>query len=426
MSASRQGVRFHAFLRQGSYAPVIKEEFTGKEWIDFGHDNLFPQRLIELANNCGPLNTAKDTFALMVAGAGLRFVNDEGETVDRAQDLWYSWTDAYGGEDKFLHCVASDFCLTGAAAFDVIRKPGEVAGLSHVDVTGVRIGKDKGRAYYSPDWREVMRRGRTAERYKPEPLDLYDGTAKAKSLVYVKGYKQGLKFYGEPWYLPAIPHAEVWSKVAPFNRVQIDTGFMANVHLHTWLKGDEDDLDAYDRDIEDAYTGSSSRGIFHTYGAEGDAAPILTPIPFTNHAGELDEIMQRAETSIYRVYGLPPVLAGIDVQGGLAGQGDALKEAFNFTMRTKVAPRQRIIAGVFERLMRDAGVSDFHHAEFEPLDLFDEEMDDATMREAYLASVTINEHREGALDMEPIEGGDRLLKMPPQGQLGQPQNTEDE
>jgi len=414
-------------MRQGSYAPVIREEYTGKPWIYFGHDNLFPQRMIELADNCGPQSIAKDTFALMLAGNGVRFVDEEGETIDRAQELWYKWTDAYGGEDKFLHGLCSDLALMGAFSYEKIRTGDGGQGLRHLDVTGLRIGKEKGKAYWSADWREVEKRGRTADRYKPEPLDMDDGRLRAKSIVYVKGYKQGLRFYGEPWYLPAIPHAEVWSKVAPFNKTQIDTGFMGSVHLHTWLSGDEEDLDDYDRDIEAAYTGANARDIFHTFGNPGEEAPKLTEIPYTSHAGELDEIMNRAETNIYRTWGLPPILAGIDIQGGLAGQGDALKEAFSYVMRTRVAPRQRMMAASFEKDMRAAGVTDFHHVEIEPLDLFDEEMDEATMREAYLASVTINEHRETVLNMDPIEGGDRLLKMPPQGQVAQtPDDNEDD
>ena len=71
--------------------------------------------------------------------------------------------------------------------------------------------------------------------------------------------------------------------------------------------------------------------------------------------------------AIYRIYGLPPVLAGIDVAGGLAGQGDALKEAFNLFLKTKAAPRQRMLAGKIEELMRADGITDFEFVEIEPL-----------------------------------------------------------
>ena len=406
--------RFKAFMRQGTYAPSVVEDYTQKPWVFFGKDNLFPQRMRDLADNCGPLSTCIDSAALMFAGRGVEFKNADGSTNEAAQERWYSWV-ADVGEDAFLYRCFSDLALMNSVSFEVIRSASGIAKLSHLDVTGVRLGKrqegERPMAYYSASWAHVEKSGRTAEQYKPVPLDIYDPARRtAKSLVYVKGYKQGRMYYGEPWYLPAVPHAQVWSKVAPFNQVQIDTGFMPSVHLHTWLRGDEEDLDQYDRDIERAYTGSQGRGIFHTFGNNGDEAPILKEIPFASHAGELDEIMGRSETAIYRIYGMPPVLAGIDVAGGLAGQGDALKEAFNLFLKTKAAPRQRMLSGKIEELMRADGITDFEYVEIEPLDLFEEEMDDATMREAYLASVTINEHRENEMDMDPVEGGDRFLK----------------
>jgi hypothetical protein len=156
-----------------------------------------------------------------------------------------------------------------------------------------------------------------------------------------------------------------------FNRTQIDTGFKPTVHLHTYISADTKDLDQYDKDIEDAYTGANGRGIFHTFGTQDENAPVLNVLERGDHAGELDAIREAAEAVVVRGYGVPDLLYRMDVVGGLTSAGNAMKAAADQFMEGFVKPKQQMITKDLVRLMNAEGINVWN-AEIIELQLFDD------------------------------------------------------
>ena len=64
------------------------EEKKGKDWVDFGSNNLYPDLLIELYNNSAMHRTAIEAKVDAITGEGFKygfgdmFVNARGETMD--------------------------------------------------------------------------------------------------------------------------------------------------------------------------------------------------------------------------------------------------------------------------------------------------------------------------------------------------------
>ena len=390
--------KFYAYLKEGTNAPLVEERYTGNPWVYFGADNLFLENMRTLADNCVPLQRCIEMTAAFIAGRGIRFVDEDGNEVQAAQDKFQEWmTDTT--EEDFLHATALDIALANTKSW-VVRRGfgGGIVRVDHLDVSRLRSGKlmeGKVRNYYwSANWKEVGARGGAVQRYRPIELPAFTFEEKAPSAVmYSKTYKQNRDYYGEPWWLPAVADAEVWAKVPVFNKTQIDTGFKPTVHLHTFISADTKDLEQYDRDIEDAYTGANGRGIFHTFGTQDENAPVLNRLERGDHAGELDTIRDMAETVIVRGYGVPDLLYRMDVVGGLTSAGNAMKAATDQFMEGFVKPKQQMIIKDLVRLMNAEGIAVWN-AEIKPLQLFD---DDAETENIRLRTMTINELRA---DME--------------------------
>jgi hypothetical protein len=238
------------------------------------------------------------------------------------------------------------------------------------------------------------------------------------AVIYSKTYKQNRDYYGEPWWLPAVPDAEVWAKVPVFNRTQIDTGFKPTVHLHTYISADTKDLDQYDKDIEDAYTGANGRGIFHTFGTQDENAPVLNVLERGDHAGELDAIREAAEAVVVRGYGVPDLLYRMDVVGGLTSAGNAMKAAADQFMEGFVKPKQQMITKDLVRLMNAEGINVWN-AEIIELQLFDDASEAEAVR---LRTMTIDELRDDmdlpALDDERGNIIPGLISQPMRDDLG--------
>ena len=415
--------KFYTYLKEGTSAPIVEERYTGNPWVYFGADNLFLENMRTLADNCVPLQRCIEMTAGFIAGRGIRFVDEQGNVVEAAQRKFQEWMSDTTEED-FLHATALDIALANTKSW-VVRRGfgGGIVRVDHLDVSRLRSGKiidgKVNNYYWSANWKEVGARGGAVVRYRPIELPAFRMDERVPSaVIYSKTYKQNRDYYGEPWWLPAVPDAEVWAKVPVFNRTQIDTGFKPTVHLHTYISADTKDLEQYDKDIEDAYTGANGRGIFHTFGTQDENAPVLNVLERGDHAGELDAIREAAEAVVVRGYGVPDLLYRMDVVGGLTSAGNAMKAAADQFIEGFVKPKQQMITKDLVRLMNAEGINVWN-AEIIELQLFDDASEAEAVR---LRTMTIDELREDmdlpALDDERGNIIPGLISQPMRDDLG--------
>lgn len=404
--------RVYAYLQQGSVTPSVTERYTSDPWVWFGKRNLWPEQIRALFDNCAPAERSAHALAMMMAGNGdMKFFTKGGEEVKEARAAMDSLLVDTTWED-FLWGLCYDVAVYGAP-FMVVRRAagGDIVRLDHMDVSRMRSGflndmtGQPDEYFWSSNWSRV----RSHERYRAQPIVRYErGRVKAEAEgYYVKTYRQGSAgdVYALPWWMGAIPAMEVWTKVDTYNKGQIDTGFTPSVHLHTFTNIEEDKLDKYDEKVMNAYTGAQGRGIFHTFGTPEEGAPQLTILPRGNHAGELDQMRDDAERVIYNAYGMPPILMGVDTKTGMDGASAAIQQAQVQVDNMMVKPKRQIITKALVRILNDMGFTEVWSAEVENVSLVAPEQDEVVLRQSYIRTVTVDEHREKVLKMEPL-GGD--------------------
>lgn len=403
--------RFHAYLRQGSVSPsIFDEKWTTDPWVWFGRNNLFPEYLRSLVDNCAPLERAISTLAQFVAGDGLVIYDKSGEEIEEAKAAFDTLM-LDSTEEDFFFRTAYDMALGLGKSWTVRRGVGgDIVRLDHLDVSRLRLEKmtDRriGAGYWSSDWCEYARR-KSDERYTPERIAMHkwNSAGEALELIYGRAYKQNRDYYSEPTWMGAIQAAEVWTKVDNYNRTQLDTGFSPSVILASQFSGSPEEADKFDEDIEKAYTGSNGRGIFHTTYGIDEQPPQVTILQRGNHAGELDAMRDAAADVIYSAVGVPSLLL-TDRKDGLTSQGEAVKSRLYQFQRTVVEPMQSIIEKDIVRILGEMGVTGVYEAKITPLNVQQFEQSEQII----MRSTTVNEAREDR-GMEPLEGtdGDKLL-----------------
>lgn len=385
--------------QDGNMPQVLNKPSPGKDWIDFGRQNLFPQFVTGLVHNFQPLLSAVDAMSLYLAGRGVVFLDAQGQPVQAARDKWLELV-AADGEAAFLRNVFKDLVILGGRSFEVVWDGTQMPSrVYHLDVTRLRCKpKVNGvvEAYkWCSDW--ALLRSRASE-VNIEEITSFDAIAtasgpKKKAVSYRRMYTPGADYYGWPWWIGAITDMEVGARVPRFNVTQLDTGFRPAFHIHVFTDRDDVDLDQLDADIEAVWTGVDGKTYVVTHGTVAEGAPQLTKLERGDHAGELDKMGDRSELIAYKAVGIPPILMGIDVNTGLSGKGLAIEQTVTMFQRTRCEPLQDMVTADALRIVQLCGVKGVVSAKMQQLQPFEAAADQVLQRQAYIASVLVGEHR---------------------------------
>lgn len=397
-------------LSQGN-TPIVGDELKpGEKWVRFGRHNLFPEFVTALVHNYQPVLSAIDKMALYLAGEGVEFLDASDKPVEAAAVKWQELMQ-HEGEAQFLRSVFKDLVLIGHRSFEVAYDgTQQPSRLYHLDATRLRLGfkNEQGvieRFYWSSNWEK-----RTNTKFREVEMVNWATVAEArvpkdKAVSYARLKVPGQDYYGWPWWIGALTDMEVGSRIAHFNRTQLDTGFRPAFHIHVFTDKDDVDLEQLDQDVEAVWSGVDGKTYVVTHGTTNEGAPQLTKLERGDHAGELDSMGDRAEMIAYKAVGIPPILMGAEVKTGLSGQDFAIEQSLQMFQRTVCIPYQYMVTDDAVKIMRLCGIQNVVKARIKQLRPFDNATDPVMQRQAYIASVTVGEHRL-SMGMKPF-GDDR-------------------
>lgn len=343
-------------------APVVSERIQrSKEWVFFGDDNLYPNKVIRLADNSALHASIVEIKARMVAGNGFVF---SGNQIEEAEKFM---KDAIGSD--FLHRVSTDLAMFTAFYLNVqYNRGGEIDTITPLDYSFVRSGKmdhvtRKVASYWmSTRWDIATRKHAYSPEdmiYKPieilafDPKMFRDKTSKENGqLIVSKKYSPGKLFYSDVSYRGAINWIEIAGQISSFHKAQLENGMTGNVHIHinsdlTDDKKRKQMLQA----LNDQYTGSKNAGrIFLTYGV-GEANKVeLTPLSDTGTHQALSSLSDNVNQEIISAHGMPKQLVGVDVKAGLGGL--QLREAIEMFQEIQIQPLQNQLTGVINDILK--------------------------------------------------------------------------
>ena len=327
--------------------PIIKE-IRNKDYMFYGLENLYPQKLIEMYDSSAIHHTAIQAIKDGIFGEGIDLIGDEyinlqGETID-----------------DIFEKITLDYSLYQGYALNVIwnKEGSKIAEMYHLPFANVRSGKEDedsevNEYFYSSDWSNLRK-------YKEVAYKAFDPTDNkqdnASQIFYFFNYTPGNSVYPLPAYVAASNDIILDSKVARFHVNNISSGLAPSlfISMKNGIPTPEARRDVY-KEIEDTFAGEENAGRFFLSFSDPDNAPEITPIDAANDDYYLlleERITSRILTA-HRI--TSPALLGIKDASGFSSVADEIRVAYAHFEGTVIEPKRKKITNSFGYILKLAG-----------------------------------------------------------------------
>jgi len=332
-----------------SELPKISE-VRGKEWMQFGHKNLFPQKLIELFNTSAMHSTAVHAVTDAIVGQGIieyggEYLNTEGETVD----------DIFGK-------IALDYVIFGAYSLNLVwNKEGtQIAEIYHLPVANVRTGQDNEEGetdhyYYCTDWSNIRK-------FKPIAYKAWSPTDNKKDnasqIYYCKDYQPGQEYYAYPTYLGALTDIDLDSRISRWHNQNLKNGLNPSMFIsfRSGIPTPEERRDVY-REIERNFSSEENSGKFFLSFSRAGEEMEIKPIENTS-SDYYVTLEERITTRIMTAHRITSSkLLGISEASGFSNNADEITVAYQHFLSTTIKPKQDKLTKTFGYMLHFAGLN---------------------------------------------------------------------
>lgn len=309
--------------------PVLtQEKSSGKDYIYYGQDNLYPEYLFGLYNDVTTLKTIIDGSADFIAGddvigniPGFEVtINKRGDTV---RDL--------------IRWLAKDYMTYGGCTYEVIRNlKGEISELYYIDFRFIRTDKKNECFWYSEDYAKKYVRSTKTIIY---PKFIKDGDAPA-SIVYIKNVTSTP--YPIPRYSGAIKCCEMERKIDEMHLNGIANGFLPS-YLINFCQGQPTDEQKaeLEKNITEKFTGSENAGrVLLNFSNGKENAATIAKVDANDFGEKYQAAAKRSQTMIYTSFGANPCLFGLNQEANGFSEIE-FTEAFKLYNSTTIRSIQR-------------------------------------------------------------------------------------
>ena len=339
-------------LKLAQYVPKsFAEKSSGKGWINYGDDNLYPQYLIDLYQKSGTHNALCTSIGYMIFGEGLKTDSLEARL---KMDEW--------GLDDEIRKSCIDLKIQGGFALEVIYSLDRttISKVRHLPFENIRSGEINEREevefyYYSRDWSD--------KRCEPEEVHTFDPSQSKEfpvQILYVKPFSVGSFAYPSVDYQGSISYIELDKEIASYHISNIRSG-LAPSYVISFLNGSPpvEERNRIRNDIESQLAGATNAGKFIiTYSDQPDRKPSFEPFPLTDADKQYQFLSTETTNKImvgHRV--VSSAMFGV-ASAGTLGNTQELEVASQLFERQVILPFQRIVDKAVKSVFTAAGITD--------------------------------------------------------------------
>jgi len=348
-------------------APTITEDLLRKfDWIYYDSDNLFPQRMVTLADNSPIHGAAIAKHAMFIGGDGLEFEDEATEE----QALQYL-EKVFGGKTALnlaIKGLAQDRAyFNGHTVALQYTRGRELLSAKHYDFTTIRVSRelDNGTpryVYYSPDWEISTGRksyGGKYVDYEPQKFKNFSAWQGRNGVMFIydKQYKPSKRYYPEPEYIGGLKYVETECNLGQYVNRLVIKGFKGGTHIHLFKEFDDDQAKKVESAMNEKFTNEESPDIVLTYGGDPTSAPTINNIPNLTNSEILTTVGAELDKKIDLAHPIPSMLyTSFQTATGLDGQANAIKEVLEYYQNTAVRPQQEAIENTLNTILEMGGI----------------------------------------------------------------------
>lgn len=317
----------------------IEKSVSGKDYLFYGEDNLYPELLFGCYDNCTMLQSIINGLSDYIAGSGITEDFDVTSKGDKCSEL--------------LKKVALDYIIFGAFSIQVRRNSyGDVVALDYVDVSKIRLSEDEKTVYYCRKWSKYARDIRKYDRWDK-------GLKQSNSVFYYKNPKsRGV--YGTPIWKAAIEDALTAIEITHFHYSAIRNNFVpsAVVNFNNGVPTDEQQ-DEIEAKLNEKFSGSSNAArLLVSFNDNKDSAVTVERLSEDGFDSKYQALRDSVRDNMLTAFRASGQLFGVLPEQTGFNSVEYLN-AFALYKETVVKPLQQEIEDAFKRLGYDITLNEF-------------------------------------------------------------------
>jgi len=333
------------YVKLNAYEIPEFKEAKGKEWVNYGANNDFPNLLLEMYDNAPKHRAIVDGKADMIAGKGWN-ISQTMSVLKQAQLV--NFVNEINPQEtlhELTKKISLDLELFGGfylqAIWNNLRNDFD---LYHVDFSKIRTNKTQDKFFYSNDWKAYNQH---PEKTGFKEIEKFDPNSKKSGIFYYKQYRPNQGVYPLPGYIAALRYIEIEKEIANFHLNNIKNGFVGGT-LISFNNGQPtlEEQKEIERQIKNKHTGTDNAGGIVLVFSEGkDKEPTVLPLR-SNDFDKAFEVLNKTVTQeIFVGHRIPSgQLFGIDNESAFAR--NVIRDASEFFQNTYVTPKQQTIEQV--------------------------------------------------------------------------------
>lgn len=339
-------VHIHNFNSQT--APQYIEKATRSGYISYGEDNLYADYLISLMNHSAKHNAILKRKSMMIGGNGFNLDGLDPIAINFIANP-YNEMDL----NDVLFRVSYDLELFGAYALEIIysKDRSKIAEINYIPVNKVRLSEDGKSVFYSNDWTNLRK-------FAPIKYPAYNPkNPVASQILYVKEYRPGVEYYGQPEYLSCVNWIALEYEISLFHLNQVKNGFAPSmiINFTTGIPSDEEMSDVV-RQLQADFEGARNAGkVMFLFSDGQDRAAQITPVQLNDSDERFIMLNKEITQGILTGHSVTnPGLFGVAQEGEL-GMKNVILESLEMFQSMYVNPKQLFLERTFNSLLKFNG-----------------------------------------------------------------------
>lgn len=355
-STERANVAFAAIepYIESNIVSAKEKRLPGKDFVEWGDRNAYPDYLLDLYNNVATLKSIIDGCVDYIAGDDVTILplrngmegvmNGKGDTiVEQVRD------------------IAKDYEMYGGFALQVVRgRDGRPSEVYYLDMRYLRMNKECDVFYYCEDWARKGKKGVIVYPKFMPSLDWLKSTDEernrhASSILFVKDIRT--QTYPSPKYAASVKSCEIERCVDDFHLNSINNGFYGSavINFNNGVPSPEIQQEIED-DFNEKFAGHQNAGrIAFAWNNSKANAISIDQMQVSDFGDKYQSLEKSARQRIFTAFKANPNLFGIPTES-LGFSSEEYESAFRLFNRTQIRPIQRKIADAYDKIYGQKGV----------------------------------------------------------------------
>ena len=327
---------FAAVEMQKREIPVLVEECTaGKDYVNYGKENNYPQFLYKLYINSSLLQSIINGMSRYIMGDGFVCADELERLKDKANRDFET-------VDDVLSKIIMDLLLYGGFGLEILRNSrGGISEVFWIDFQKIRISKNGEFAYISNGW----------DKWSPKTtkLPLYTGKGTHELMYYAGNKTRGV--YPIPLYSGALNAIQTSIEISKYHLKSILNDFQVSAIIN-FNNGSVSDEMAKDieKKIEKKFCGADNANKFLLcFNESKENSAVIQRLEANNTDQKFLQLKEDITTEIFTAFSAQPSLYGMITTKNSFNREEFL-QAFSVYQKTVIAPMQKEIEKVINKV----------------------------------------------------------------------------